>query len=92
MSKKECFLINNFIYYFMSAWYHKYKEFGKTDLVIAAYNGGSGNVKKWLSDEEYSKDGESLYVIPFSETDKYVTKVKKNYEQYKRLYSKEGRK
>lgn len=69
-----------------------YKEFGKTDLVIAAYNGGSGNVKKWLSDKEYSKDGESLYVIPFSETDKYVTKVKKNYEQYKRLYSKEGRK
>ena len=78
----------------VGCWYLNtlYKEFGKTDLVIAAYNGGSGNVKKWLSDKEYSKDGESLYVIPFSETDKYVTKVKKNYEQYKRLYSKEGRK
>ena len=42
--------------------------------------------------KERYQDGESLDVIPFSETDKYVTKVKKNYEQYKRLYSKEGRK
>ena len=78
----------------VGCWYLNtlYKEFGKTDLVIAAYNGGSGNVKKWLSDKEYSEDGESLNVIPFPETDKYITKVKKNYEQYKRLYSKEGRK
>ena len=77
----------------IGCWYLNtlYKEFGKTDLVIAAYNGGSGNVKKWLSDEEYSKDGENLHVIPFSETDSYLAKVKKNYEQYNKLYSKEGR-
>ena len=78
----------------IGCWYLNtlYKEFGKTDLVIAAYNGGSGNVKKWLSDEEYSKDGENLHIIPFSETDNYLDKVKKNYEQYNKLYSKEGRK
>ena len=77
----------------IGCWYLNtlYKDFGKTDLVIAAYNGGSGNVKKWLEDEEYSKDGENLYDIPFLETDKYLTKVKKNYEQYKMLYSEEGR-
>ena len=77
----------------VGCWYLNtlYKEFGKTDLVIAAYNGGSGNVKKWLEDEEYSKDGENLHNIPFSETDKYLTKVKKNYEQYNVLYSEEGR-
>lgn len=77
----------------IGCWYLNtlYKEFGETDLVIAAYNGGSGNVKKWLSDEEYSKDGEKLHTIPFSETDKYIIKVKKYYEQYNMLYSEEGR-
>ena len=77
----------------IGCWYLNtlYKEFGKTDLVIAAYNGGSGNVKKWLSDKEYSKDGENLYIIPFSETDKYLIKVNKFYEKYKMLYSEEGR-
>lgn len=73
----------------IGCWYLNtlYKEFGKIDLVIAAYNGGSGNVKKWLADEQYSKDGESLYIIPFYETEKYVIKVKKYYEQYNMLYS-----
>lgn len=77
----------------IGCWYLNtlYKEFGKTDLVIVAYNGGSGNVKKWLSDREYSYDGENLRIIPFSETDSYLQKVKKNYEQYNKLYSKEGR-
>ena len=73
----------------IGCWYLNtlYREFGKTDLVIAAYNGGSGNVKKWLADEQYSKDGENLYIIPFYETEKYVIKVNKYYEQYKMLYS-----
>ena len=35
-------------------------EFGNRDLVLAAYNGGSGNVNKWLNDEDYSSDGETL--------------------------------
>lgn len=77
----------------IGCWYLNtlYKEFGNTDLVIAAYNGGSGNVRKWLSEKEYSKDGENLDIIPFSETDSYLEKVKKNYELYNKLYSKEGR-
>lgn len=77
----------------IGCWYLNtlYKEFGKTDLVIAAYNGGSGNVKKWLADTEYSKDGENLHSIPFTETDAYLSKVKKNYEQYEKLYTEEGR-
>lgn len=77
----------------IGCWYLNtlYKEFGETDLVIAAYNGGSGNVKKWLADEEYSDDGHNLHTIPFLETDRYLTKVKKNYEQYNKLYGEEGR-
>lgn len=64
------------------------KEFNsKTDLVLAAYNGGRTNVKKWLNNSEYSKDGENLSYIPFKETDKYIKKVKTNYSIYKWLYS-----
>ena len=75
----------------MGCWYLKNleKEFDNNlDLILAAYNGGSGNVNKWLSHEEYSNDGENLDYIPFPETKKYVDKVKANYNIYKYLYNK----
>lgn len=59
--------------------------------MIAAYNGGSGNVKKWLENNEYSKDGENLHDIPFKQTSKYVEKVKNNYEHYNKIYGKKGK-
>lgn len=63
------------------------KEFSSNqDLILAAYNGGSGNVNKWLKDKEYSKDGESLDKIPFKETENYLKKVKNNYKIYKKIY------
>lgn len=58
------------------------------DLVLAAYNGGRGNVQKWLKDNRYSKDGRTLDYIPFAETDKYVKKVKVNFKIYKFIYGK----
>ena len=75
----------------MGCWYlnnleHEFDE--NLDVVLAAYNGGSGNVNKWLSHEEYSIDGENLDYIPFPETKKYVDKVKANYNIYKFLYDK----
>lgn len=75
----------------MGCWYlnNLEKEFDEDlDLVLAAYNGGSGNVNKWLNHEEYSEDGETLSYIPFPETKKYVDKVKANYNIYKYLYNK----
>jgi soluble lytic murein transglycosylase len=75
----------------MGCWYldNLKKEFGgNMDLVIAAYNGGRGNVQKWLADDDHSKDGKNLYYIPFKETDKYVKRVKVYYNVYKVLYSK----
>ncbi len=57
-------------------------------LMLAAYNGGSGNVNKWLKDERYSTTGESLDIIPFNETNVYVKKVIKEYNIYKKLYVK----
>lgn len=76
----------------IGCWYlHKlYKEFRNFELVVAAYNGGSGNVNKWLKNDEYSKDGKKLDTIPFRETSAYVKKVKKNYDNYNETYSKKG--
>ncbi len=63
------------------------KEFnGDLNLALAAYNGGRGNVKSWLSDPEYSEDGKSLFKIPFKETSNYLTKIKYTYKIYKFLY------
>lgn len=63
------------------------KEFdGDWDNILAAYNGGSGNVNKWLKDKEYSKDGKKLDKIPFKETENYVKKVKLDYDAYKKIY------
>ena len=75
----------------MGCWYLNdlKKEFNNNiDLVLAAYNGGRGNVQKWLNDNDHSKDGKSLHYIPFKETDKYVKRVKVNYNIYRYLYSK----
>lgn len=55
-------------------------------LILAAYNGGSGNVRKWLENDEYCEDGIYLKKIPFKETRDYVEKVLKNYKVYKILY------
>lgn len=65
---------------------------GNTDLVLAAYNGGRGNVRKWLKESDHSKDGVNLHYIPFPETDKYVKKVKVNYNIYKYLYGRDDQK
>lgn len=76
----------------IGCWYlnRLYKEFGDKNLVIAAYNGGSGNVRKWLDNEDYSRDGENLHNIPFQETSNYVYKVNKNYDMYNKIYRQKG--
>lgn len=76
----------------MGCWYlnNLKEEFdGNTELVLAAYNGGRGNVQKWLKSAEHSADGKNLHYIPFKETDKYVKRVKVNYNIYKYLYGKD---
>jgi len=72
----------------MGCWYlsNLQSEFKNTELALAAYNAGRGNVQKWLKDSNYSSDGVTLASIPFSETDKYIKKVKIYYKVYKFLY------
>lgn len=72
----------------MGCWYlaDLENEFDDLSLVLAAYNGGRGNVNEWLDKKEYSSDGENLDYIPFPETKKYVEKVETYYKVYKYLY------
>lgn len=73
----------------IGCWYIKQlmNEFpNRIDLVLAAYNGGSGNVTEWLKNVDYSKTGQELDVIPFRETEMFVKKVKNYYQVYLKLY------
>lgn len=72
----------------MGVWYLKwlYDKYRDMDLAIIAYNGGMGNVDKWLMDKNYSEDGRTLSVVPFEETSNYLLKVKSVYKVYKFLY------
>ncbi len=64
-----------------------YKKFDNNwDTALAAYNGGEGNVAKWLKDPNYSDGKGNLTDIPFSETKNYVAKVNKEIDTYKKLY------
>ncbi len=74
----------------MGCWYLRYlldMYNGNSDLAIAAYNAGPNNVNSWLSNEEYSKNGETLQYIPFGETKKYVDRINVYYEAYIYLYT-----
>lgn len=59
---------------------------GVTETALAGYNAGHGNVAKWLSDEEMSKDGITLDEIPFEETKSYVKKVQLAKTMYSYVY------
>ncbi len=69
--------------YLLSRFYDRY---GDWDLTLAAYNGGVGNVDKWLEDPEYSDGEGGLKKIPFKETRNFVKKVSDARKTYERLY------
>lgn len=73
----------------MGCWYlaNLQREFqGNVPLVIAAYNGGRGNVRQWLRENRWSGKEQTLERIPFAETREYVKQVLKDYYMYHELY------
>ena len=64
-----------------------YLKFENWDTVLAAYNGGEGNVAKWLADPEYSDGKGNLTYIPFEETRNYVKKVNNVISNYEKQQS-----
>lgn len=62
------------------------EEFGSPENALAAYHAGWGSVKRWLSDDKLSSDGQTIDVIPFLDTAKYVPKVIETCDIYRRIY------
>ena len=60
--------------------------YGDTELAVTAYNGGTGNVRKWLGNSLFADGEGGLSDIPYAETKNYVKKVLKAYEIYTNLY------
>lgn len=68
---------------YFSTLYDKYKNI---PISLTAYNAGSGNVNKWISEDIISSDGSNVENIPFRETNNYVRKILRDYEIYKEIY------
>ena len=63
------------------------KYFEENDLLsIIAYNGGNGNVKKWLDTLKYNDFDEFIENIPYNESKNYVKKVYRSYWNYMNIY------
>ena len=74
------------------SWYLRYlldRYGGDEVLALAAYNGGMGNVDRWVADA--GARGERLDVadIPFPETQAYVQRVLDARREYRRTYAEE---
>lgn len=73
----------------MGAWYlsdlRRLFE-GETVLALAAYNGGRGNVLRWLNEQAWSGAIEEISDIPFPETREYVRRVLSTYTIYRRIW------
>lgn len=73
----------------LGAWYiaDLTQEFaGDTVLVLAAYNGGRGNVEEWLAQNKLSGGLSSIDQLPFPETRSFIRKVLYYEKVYRYLY------
>ncbi len=56
----------------------------------AAYNGGPGNVNRWLKEDANINEAGDLVKIPFPETGNYIKRIQDAYQMYQELYSVES--
>ncbi len=74
------------------AYYLRYllKRYGEnTVLALAAYNGGEGNVDRWIADASMAERAFVIDQIPFTETREYVGRVLDARAEYRAKYSRE---
>ncbi|NLJ34417.1 MAG: lytic transglycosylase domain-containing protein [Firmicutes bacterium] len=72
----------------IGAWYlaSLQREFADLRMVLAAYNSGGGNVKRWLETQEAMGLIPDMKNFPFAETRHYVSRVLNNYRRYREIY------
>ncbi|MBN2324653.1 MAG: transglycosylase SLT domain-containing protein [Spirochaetes bacterium] len=66
-----------------------FSRFKTPSRVLAAYNGGPGNVRRWLTENPGIDDEVFTEEIPFPETRLFVKKVLRSYYMYRELYQTE---
>ncbi len=59
---------------------------GDLVIVLAAYNGGRGEVSGWLEQGIWDGSEERLEQVPFSETRTFIQRVLKAYRRYQQIY------
>lgn len=87
--KKLADLENPRINIYIGSNYIKYlkERFDNNDLmVVAAYNGGEGSVRKWQKNYGTDDYDEFIEQIPYEETRNYIKRVFTNYHMYKKIY------
>ena len=62
---------------------------GNQTFALAAYNGGEGNVDRWIDRARQQNQDLTIAAIPFSETRTYVQRVLTAERQYRRAYPRE---
>ena len=74
------------------SWYLRYlmqRYAGNETFALAAYNGGEGNVDRWIATAQRRNELLTIEAIPFSETRAYVAKVQDAERHYRRSYARE---
>lgn len=87
ISQEEIFEPKNNIMLGTKYYAYLYETYNNTELALAAYNAGPGNVNKWIEEKIIESDGSNIENIPFKETNMYVRKIINNYKIYKKLYN-----
>lgn len=72
----------------LGCWYLKYlhMQLPSFTAALAAYNGGQGNVRRWLNEGVWDGSMDSIAEIPFAETRTYIKRIAHTWDIYQRLY------
>jgi peptidoglycan lytic transglycosylase len=70
--------------YYLRYLLHRYG--GNETFALAAYNGGEGNVDRWIAAARARSEALSVGAIPFAETRAYVRRVERMQTRYRRAY------
>jgi soluble lytic murein transglycosylase len=73
--------------YYLRYLLHRYGD--NKVLALAAYNGGEGNVDRWVGEAAMAERAFGVEQIPFRETREYVGRVLDAQSDYRRKYSRE---
>jgi len=72
----------------LGCWYLDYlrSHFSSLTAALAAYNGGQGNVQKWLTENQWDGTFAQIADIPFRETRVYMWRIAHTWTIYEKLY------